>query len=130
MKDTPEIIIELASNQIFVFGSNENGNHLGGAAKFAKERFGAIEGQSRGLMGQSYGITTLDKNMEKVKLGSIVIQIWNLFQYAMQNPNLEFLVTKIGCGIAGFPEKDIKNIVEFCKNIFGQPKNLILPKGW
>lgn len=65
-KFTPENIQELKENQVFVFGSNMNGNHAGGAARLAVEKFGAIMGQAEGLQGQSYAIPTLDKDMEKV----------------------------------------------------------------
>ena len=65
-KFTPDNIQELKENQIFVFGSNMNGNHAGGAARLAVERFGAIMGRAEGIQGQSYAIPTLDEDMEKV----------------------------------------------------------------
>lgn len=78
MKDrvfTPENISELGKDEIFVFGSNANGNHAGGAARIAVEKFGAIMGQAEGLQGQSYAIPTLDKNMEKVGINIGLQQI-------------------------------------------------------
>ena len=44
MKDkfTPNYIESLEENEIFVFGSNLDGYHIGGAAMIAKERFGAV----------------------------------------------------------------------------------------
>jgi hypothetical protein len=65
-KFTPEAIASLQENEIFVFGSNMNGNHAGGAARMAVEKFGAIEGQASGLQGQSFAIPTLDENMQKL----------------------------------------------------------------
>lgn len=63
---TPENIQELKDNQIFVFGSNMNGNHAGGAARLAVEKFGAIMGQAEGIQGQSYAIPTLERIWRKL----------------------------------------------------------------
>ena len=101
-KITPENIQELKENQIFVFGSNMNGNHSGGAARLAVEKFGAVMGQAEGLQGQSYAIPTLDKDMEKVTEEELVVALGNFRHYAEEHPEKEFLLTKIGCGIAGF----------------------------
>lgn len=65
-RHTPECIDTLADNEVFVFGSNRNGNHYGGAARIAYERFGAEWGVGEGHTGQSYALPTLDENMEKV----------------------------------------------------------------
>ena len=99
---TPENIQELSENQIFVFGSNMNGNHAGGAARLAVEKFGAIMGQAEGIQGQSYAIPTLDKDMQKVTEVELIISLRNFKHYADEHPELTFLLTKIGCGIAGF----------------------------
>ena len=47
MKDkfTPNYIVSLEDNEVFVFGSNLEGHHIGGAARIAKEHFGAVWGQ-------------------------------------------------------------------------------------
>ena len=63
---TPEKITSLKENEIFVFGSNLNGNHAGGAAYLAVEKFGAQMGNPEGIQGQSYAIPTLDKNMDRI----------------------------------------------------------------
>lgn len=63
---TPNNITKLKENQIFVFGSNLNGNHAGGAARLAKDSFGAQDGVGEGMTGQSYAFPTLDTNMKKV----------------------------------------------------------------
>ena len=101
-KFTPENIQELKENQIFVFGSNMNGNHAGGAARLAVEKFGAIMGQAEGLQGQSYAIPTLDKDMEKVTEEDLITYLGNLRNFANEHPEKEFLLTAIGTGIAGF----------------------------
>ena len=75
---TPENIQELKENQIFVFGSNMNGNHAGGAARLAVEKFGAIMGQAEGLQGQSYAIPTLNEDMEKVTEEDLITYLGNL----------------------------------------------------
>lgn len=110
----------LKENQIFVFGSNEAGKHLGGSARQALEDFGAIEGQGRGLQGQSYAIATLDENFQKVSLATIQAQLYILNQEAKANTELEYLLTPIGTGIAGFTLKEIKSILpkeSLAKNI-------------
>ena len=122
---TPNEIKNLKENQVFVFGSNLNGNHAGGAAKQAVDSFGAINGQGEGLQGQSYAFPTLDKRMKKVSIKSLKESKEKLYQCAIENPNKEFLVTKLGCGIAGFKESEIKGIFKGEK-----PNNIILPAVW
>ena len=99
---TPDNIQELKENQIFVFGSNMNGNHAGGAARLAVEKFGAIMGRAEGIQGQSYAIPTLDENMEKVAEEDLINYLANLRHFANKHPEKEFLLTAIGTGIAGF----------------------------
>ena len=101
-KFTPDNIQELKENQIFVFGSNMNGNHAGGAARLAVERFGAIMGRAEGIQGQSYAIPTLDEDMEKVTEEDLINYLGNLRHFANEHPEKEFLLTAIGTGIAGF----------------------------
>ncbi len=98
---TPEYISSLQPGQIFVFGSNDQGMHTGGAASFALDRFGAICGQGEGLQGQSYAIPTMEG------LESTRSAITRFINYANQHHELTFLVTPIGCGIAGYSAYDI-----------------------
>ena len=121
---TLENITELKENEIFVFGSNLNGNHAGGAARLAVEKFGAIQGQAEGLQGQSYAIPTLDKEMQKIGIEDIGKYIDTLISFAKSSHKLSFFVTKIGCGIAGFEVSEIAPIFKQ-KNF---PVNIILPK--
>lgn len=102
-------IESLKPNQVFVFGSNANGHHIGGAARQAYDHFGAIWGQAGGMQGQSYGIITLDENMQKVPIDYIGRQLQALNLQAKAMPKLEFLLTLIGCGIAGFSIEEIKS---------------------
>lgn len=99
---TPACIRTLAANEIFVFGSNLRGIHGGGAARTARECFGAIMGQGTGLQGQSYAIPTMQGGVETIKPYTE-----EFTAFAKAHPELHFLVTRIGCGIAGFRDKDI-----------------------
>ena len=98
----PDRISELNENEIFVFGSNLQGSHGGGAAAIAAKMFGAIWGQGVGLQGQSYGIPTMHGGIDEIKP-----YVDEFIEFAKQNPSLKFLVTRIGCGIAGFTEEQM-----------------------
>lgn len=102
MKFTPENITELGPDDIFVFGSNLAGNHAGGAARVARQKFGAIPGQGVGLQGQSYAIPTMQGGIETIK--PYVDEFINFASNCDQNT---FYVTRIGCGIAGFKDEEI-----------------------
>ena len=123
-KYTPENIQELKANEVFVFGSNLNGNHAGGAAYYALEKFGAEMGNAEGIQGQSYAIPTLDKNMERINLTDLEQSIGRFYDYADEHPDLIFYLTKIGCGIAGYEVSDIATVVN-CRDI---PANVIIPE--
>lgn len=99
---SPEFITQLADNEIFVFGSNLAGMHGGGAARIALMRFGAIMGQGVGLQGQSYAIPTMHGGVDVIKP-----YVDEFIDFAVQHPELKFLVTAIGCGIAGFTVEEI-----------------------
>jgi len=101
-KYTPDRITELKENEVFVFGSNLQGMHAGGAARVAVDRFGAIWGQGTGLQGQSYAIPTMQGGVETIKPYTD-----EFIEFAKSHPKLYFLVTRIGCGIAGFNDEDI-----------------------
>ena len=98
---TPHYIDQLEQNQIFVFGSNAAGNHAGGAARQALEQFGAILGQGEGLQGQSYAIPTMEG------IDNMRIAIKRFCQFADEHHELQFLVTRVGCGIAGYTDEDV-----------------------
>lgn len=89
-------ITSLQPGEIFVFGSNASGAHGGGAARFALDRFGAVWGQSEGLQGQSYGIDTMSG------LAVFEEQARRFVAFAAERPELRFLMTEVGCGIAGY----------------------------
>lgn len=115
---TSDSILELASNEIFVFGSNLAGRH-GGAARFAFKKFGAIWGIGVGLQGQSYAIPTMQGGAE-----TIAPYVDQFIDFAKEHQDQKFLVTEIGCGIAGFSPEDIAPL--FFKAI--DVRNISLPK--
>ncbi len=125
MKNTPEIITVLAPNEIFVFGSNNLGQHAGGAARIAVDKFGAINGMPIGLQGNSYAIITTSFNDERITIGFIREQVDVLYQFAKVRPDLTFYVTKIGCGIAGWTVEMIAPI--FAAKEYKRTNNIILP---
>ena len=118
---TPEIITELQPNEIFVFGSNLKGLHGGGASYIAYRKFGAVMGQGVGLQGQSYAIPTMQGGVEKIRP-----YVEEFIQFAKENQNLTFLVTRIGCGIAGFTDMEIAPLFENAHNV----ENIVLPPNW
>ena len=98
---TPDHIRDLEPDQIFVFGSNAAGMHGGGAALTAVKKFGAIMGQGEGLQGQSYAIPTME-GLDETRAA-----VQRFIQFADCHPEMTFLVTRIGCGIAGYTPRDI-----------------------
>ena len=92
----------LEEHEIFVFGSNLAGRHGGGAARAANMKFGAEWGVGVGLTGQSYAIPTMPGGVETIKP-----YVDEFIRFAQANPELKFLVTRIGCGIAGFRDEEI-----------------------
>ena len=120
-RTTPECITELQPNEIFVFGSNLEGMHGGGAALVAYRKFGAILGQGVGLQGQSYGIPTMQGGVETIKP-----YVDEFIDFAGQHPELTFYVTRIGCGIAGFRDEQIAPLFANALNV----PNIILPRSF
>ena len=98
---TPDRISHLEPGQIFVFGSNALGHHGGGAAYTAMAKFGAVYGQGDGLQGQSYAISTME-GIEAMRKN-----VDRFIAFAKQHPELTFLVTRIGCGIAGYTVAEV-----------------------
>lgn len=120
-RTTPEFITELQQGEIFVFGSNLSGMHGGGAAFVAYRKFGAVWGQGVGLQGQSYGIPTMQGGVETIRP-----YVDEFIQFAGEHPELTFLVTRIGCGIAGFTDDEISPLFKKAHSI----ENIVLPEGW
>lgn len=118
---TPEFITQLEPNEIFVFGSNLAGFHGGGAARIAYEQFGAERGVGVGSTGQCYAIPTMQGGVETIKP-----YVDEFILYARLHPELTFLVTRIGCGIAGFTDEQIAPLFTAARDL----QNVALPDGW
>lgn len=107
-RTTADHITQLEPGQIFVFGSNIGGRHGKGAAKFAVQKFGAVYGQGVGLQGRSYGIPTVNASITApLSLPKIAGYVSEFVEFARTRPDLTFLVTEIGCGLAGLTVKEI-----------------------
>lgn len=118
---TPSWIDDLQENQVFVFGSNLAGMHGGGAARVARLRFGAVMGNGVGMQGRSYAIPTMQGGTETIRP-----YVNDFIAYAKEHPELTFLVTPIGCGIAGFEPEDIAPLFKEASNV----ENIWLPKSF
>ena len=118
---TPAWIKELKENEVFVFGSNLGGFHGGGAARVALEQFGAVWGQGVGLQGKSYAIPTMHGGVDVIKP-----YVDEFIAFAREHRELRFLVTPIGCGIAGFTVEEMAPL--FATAI--DDENIILPESF
>jgi hypothetical protein len=113
------------ANQIFVFGSNLSGIHGGGAAKAAHQHYGAEWGVAEGLTGKSYAIPTVKARIAgPLSVEQIGEAVERFIEFAEMNPDVRFLVTRIGCGLAGHNDADIAPM--FAK----APDNCSLPQNW
>lgn len=121
MEYTPEKITRLGKDEIFVFGSNLAGLHRGGAARVARERFGALMGHGVGLQGQSYAIPTMQGCVETIRP-----YVDEFIRFARKNYNLKFYVTRIGCGIAGFTDSEIAPLFAEAMDLY----NVVLPESF
>ena len=116
-KVTPENIEELFEDEIFVFGSNLAGFHGAGAARQAM-KWGAKYGICLGMEGSTYALPTKDKSITTLKLGSIRVYVNCLEMCIINNPDKHFLITKVGCGLAGYNVEQIAPLFsEFLKYI-------------
>lgn len=121
MEYSPEIIDRLEPNEIFVFGSNLSGHHGGGAALVAMNKFGAVWGQGVGLQGQSYAIPTMQGGVDTIKP-----YVDGFIEFAKAHKDMKFLVTRIGCGIAGFKDEEIAPLFAAATGV----ENVMLPKSF
>lgn len=115
---TCDLVTSLAPDEVFVFGSNLGGFHGGGAARAAYNKFGAIWGRGVGMQGQSYAIPTMQGGVE-----TIAPYVDEFIEYAKNHSDKRFLVTEIGCGIAGFTPDEIAPLFKAAVTI----NNITLP---
>ena len=121
MNYTPDFITNLSDNEIFVFGSNIHGMHGGGAAKIACRKFGAEWGIGVGKTGQCYAIPTMHGGIEEIKPF-----VDDFIDYAKEHVEFHFLVTRIGCGIAGFTDMQMAPLFDGLL----EQDNVSLPREW
>ncbi len=117
-RTTPDMITELADDEVFVFGSNASGAHGGGAALIAHRMFGAEMGVGEGLTGRTYALPTMEG------AGAFQAAAERFITFARENPDLTFLLTKVGCGIAGYAEDEVRPWFA------DTPPNVVKPAGW
>ncbi|HUI29687.1 MAG TPA: hypothetical protein VLX91_05685 [Candidatus Acidoferrales bacterium] len=126
MNISSDNITELQANEIFVFGSNEGGRHGKGAAKTAF-KWGAVYGRASGLQGQTYAIPTMNANItRKLSIREVNQYVERFYEFAKKHPELKFLVTEIGCGLAGFTPSEIAPLFENCSGL----ENVYLPRSF
>lgn len=115
---------------IFVFGSNMAGRHGKGAALFAKRNYGAKQGVGEGRTGNAYAIPTkyqvsdTDTRLLVLPLDRIADSVARFIRYALDYPELEFHVTAIGTGLAGYSHYQIAPMFA------GAPPNCKIPEPW
>ena len=111
-------ITELGENEIFVFGSNIQGAHGGGAAWFAHKQFGAEWGVGEGLTGRTYALPTMEGE------ASLKAAVNHFIACAKKHPELTVLVTAVGCGIAGYTPQQVAPLFKEAAEL----ENVYLPK--
>ena len=126
MRNSPQYIRGLKSNEIFVFGSNTDGRHGKGAAKVAMG-WGAVYGKGVGPAGRTYAIPTKrshpDKRLTVLPLTEIFLYVTSFIKYCSVHKELDFLVTSIGCGLAGYTPQQIAPLFREAL----QFENILLP---
>ncbi len=116
-------ITKLEPNEIFVFGSNLAGVHGAGAAKLAM-KFGAVYGRGVGFSGQTYALPTKDTKIQTLPLQEINKYVNDFLISCSQHPEKKFLLTRVGCGLAGYFDEEIAPM------FVGYPENVIIPENW
>ncbi len=111
-------------NNVFVFGSNDAGIHGAGAARTAYMLYGAEWGFGEGHSGMTYAIPTKTAHLRTKSLSEIAESVVEFLHYAEMLPSLNFFVTRVGCGLAGYADEDIAPLFA------GAPANVELPHGW
>ena len=119
-----DIMERCAPSAVFVFGSNEDGVHGAGAALTARRYYGAIVGVGEGFRGSSYAIPTKDRDLCPLDIAQMVPYVRRFVAFARQHPELQFAVTRVGCGLAGNTD------AQMAPMFAGAPDNCHLPTGW
>ena len=114
----------MSGETIFVFGSNLSGRHGKGTALYARTHHGAVYGKGVGLQGGSYAIPTKDHALRPMPLDQIAHYVGRFIEFATAHPELTFEVTRVGCGLAGYSDKNMAPL------FLGAPQNCRLPEEW
>ena len=114
----------MSEESIFVFGSNLSGRHGRGTAALAREHHGAVYGKGVGLQGASYAIPTKDHALRGLPLDQIAHYVQRFIEFANEHTEMNFMVTRVGCGMAGYSDKQMAPLFE------DAPKNCQLPDEW
>lgn len=123
MRVTNPNIRKLKPNEVFVFGSNLAGIHGAGAARLAYDNFGAVWGEGEGLRGQSYALPTKDDKLQTLPLIDVQTGVEIFSDCVEMYPEYDFLITEVGCGLAGFSPKEIAPLF----NNFVHLENITMP---
>src|SRR5688572_14286053 len=124
MRETPDNIMKLEGNEVFVFGSNLSGRHGKGAAKTALG-WGAKWGKASGIQGKTYGIPTKDASIRRtLSITEIRPFVDEFIEWASSHSENTFLVTEIGCGLAGYNPKEVAPLFSKCLEL----ENVCLPR--
>lgn len=123
MMFTPDNVSALSENQIFVFPSNTAGIHGAGAALIAKNKFDAKTGIGRGPTGKCYALPTKDNRLRRLSLMEIAANVEEFLVYADANKHMQFLLTRIGCGLVGYEPLQMAHL--FCHE--GLCSNIVYP---
>jgi hypothetical protein len=110
--------------RVFVFGSNLAGRHGAGAALAARRQHGAEYGVGVGPTGWAYAIPTKDEQLRTLPLAEIQPHVDEFLRYAREHPDKVFYVTRVGCGLAGYTDRDIAPMFALA------PSNCDLPTEW
>ena len=114
----------MSDETIYVFGSNLSGRHGRGTALRAREYYGAVSGKGVGLQGASYAIPTKDHALRGLPLEQIAHYVTRFIEFAREHTEMTFQVTRVGCGMAGYSDKQMAPLFT------GAPKNCQLPEEW
>lgn len=121
------MITKLGPKEIFVFGSNMAGRHGKGAALQARYDFGAVYGVAEGLTGHCYAFPTLNADFTKRTYEQLVESRDKFYQTAGGLPEWRFMMTRVGTGLAGFPDGWMRRL--FTAGV-AVPENVVLPEDW
>lgn len=109
---------------VFVFGSNLAGRHGKGAAEYARNVFGARMGVGEGPTGSAYALPTKDERIKTRKLAEIAVSAARFIDYAKAHPEIDFRMTPVGCGLAGYAHTHIAPL------FLDAPANVLMPPEW